>query len=385
MQKKKKIMILTDSLLVDGGATNVAIKHAIDFSKKHNVFYCYLLNKDNSSKYPFSRYRLNLKIPLFNSNFFSYLFGIINPISFLSLSYFLIFKQRGFNEIHIHTWVKGLSPIIILPAVFFSRAKLILFNHDYFQTCPNGVLFDFSSNEICNIKSPSVSCLTKQCTKLNMLFKVFIFLRFIIFKSCYFLLSKYYSERLSNIYVSDESRKIICTRESRGKTQNVVLDNRVKKNSRRVVIENNKIMAYIGRLSIEKGTLFLSRFAAKYRKEIFFIGKGKDILINKYALNEGWKDDSELKKFYTKLRYIIIPGQIMETDGLVIKEAGVLGIPCIISSRHIKANEVKDNNLGILFTDETSLMSALSLANQTEVAKSQSINCYKYYNSKYAY
>ena len=68
--------------------------------------------------------------------------------------------------VHLHTWVKALSPSVVGECTRLGF-NIVCTLHDYFSICPNGGLFDYQKRELCNLKPMSFECMTRHCDARN--------------------------------------------------------------------------------------------------------------------------------------------------------------------------------------------------------------------------
>lgn len=80
--------------------------------------------------------------------------------------------DRKDTIIHIHTWTKAISSII-LPIIHKNKFKAILTVHDYFTKCPNGGLFNYKKGCICYAKPVGVECIFSNCDSRNYIIKLY--------------------------------------------------------------------------------------------------------------------------------------------------------------------------------------------------------------------
>ena len=115
---------------------------------------------------------------------------------------------------------------------------------------------------------------------------------------------------MNMIYVSDFSKNLI-KRDINIKHKFHIIENPTfnNRNSKKINPEKNKKIGFLGRLSEEKGALFVAKNLSYIADQIIFIGDGKlknEILkINKNFVVTGWLTHEEVKKELKKLRAII--------------------------------------------------------------------------------
>ena len=158
MRVKKRLIILTDTLSIDGGASRIAYLTAKLMQKDFELI---VITGDRSNLLDIKTkyYSLNLNDSSTKS-LFSMLFSFS---SFIRLRNILKEIEITSSDIvHNHSWVKILSPSIF---ILLFKCNVVITAHDYFLKCPNGGFFNYQKKQICKLKPLTFSCLSSNCDK----------------------------------------------------------------------------------------------------------------------------------------------------------------------------------------------------------------------------
>lgn len=358
--QKANYLIVSDYASVNGGCAKVAIDTAVELSKngKNVIFFagggstCNELIGSNVKV-------INLNLPdLLGGNKISMIFkGIHNK-----------YVEKKFAElvdslpiecvIHIHSWMKVLSPSIF-KVLHKRKIKFFITAHDYFLICPNGGFYNYKKNCICSNKDRKKCCFVN-CDSRNYLIKIWRCIRSHkqakLLKKCnytVFTLSNLMKEQFDNYGIKTE-----------------LLHNPIHMNFDKNKIHMNKKrkFAYIGRLSKEKGvSLFCEALKiTNYEGIIFGNGPEFNKLNDEYKDNDnivfkGWLKFSEITNYFDEIIALVFPSTWYEGAPLIIPEVGSYGIPAIVSDACSGVEYILGNN-GDIFksNDIESLCSAMS-------------------------
>jgi glycosyltransferase involved in cell wall biosynthesis len=270
--------------------------------------------------------------------------GIWNPAAAQRLAAALAGRRAGDTVLHLHQWTRAFSPSIF-PVLGNSGHPLIVTLHDYFLACPNGVYYRFEKERPCDVRPMSAACLTAPCDPRNSFFKAIRTVRT--------GLTNYGLQRtrFDVIHVSDRGRDTI--------TPLLPFDLRHHRVDNPVMVENrppvdiapNAKVAYLGRLTHEKGADLVAAAAQEAGVGVLFIGDGplsNEIRrINPRAECLGWRSSAEVEALLrTRVRAVVAPSRWYETGPLTVYEALASGLPAIVSSRAGAAEKVAHGETG---------------------------------------
>lgn len=273
--------------------------------------------------------------------------GCWNKKAYDSFSELLTQFSSSDTVIHLHGWMKALSPSI-LAVTAKSKFQVVLTLHDYFTFCPNGGLFDYQKKRICKVTPSSFSCLCTNCDSRSYPQKVWRFLRQ-QFQNYYLNRNK----KLSVIYISETNRMV-----SEKALENVAkkwyfVQNPVELEENYVDISKNEKYLFMGRLSEEKGCALFCQAMKELNLKGIVVGDGylKKELERKFPNVEfkGWLSGEEKRNVVSSAKCFVFPSLWYEGAPLTIVEMKSRGLPLIVPDKCAAAEEVEDEVSGYVF------------------------------------
>lgn len=267
---------------------------------------------------------------------------------------------RGEVVVHVHSWVKCLSPAIF-PVLQKHAFPVVCTLHDYFWACPNGGFFDYPGARICERRPLSAACLAANCDSRSYAHKAWRVLRQFVQRAGLGA----GADAMTFVAVSDFSAEIL--RRYLGPAARLRrVDNPIAATPLPPADPAaSRQVAFVGRLSPEKGPEPLARAAARAAVDVVFMGEGACAPALARAPGRieltGWLKSDEVLARLRACRALVLPSLWYETQGLVVLEAAALGVPAIVPTRCAAADYVADGVTGLHFRsgDETSLYEAL--------------------------
>ena len=337
-----KFLIVSDYACINGGCAKVAIDTALGLSSMgHEVVFfagggetCFELEQSNIEV-------INLKLPdlLTGNKMLMFFRGIRNKKAMVALND-LLDKMKDEVIIHIHSWVKVLSP-----GIFFVLAKrkktFFITAHDYFLICPNGGYYNFKKNKICSL-SCRKKCIFVNCDSRNYIIKLWRYYRG--------LRQRNYLKKCSyNIITLSSLMKLQF--ELKGINSSIISNPINLYNGNISIDEDCTSFAYIGRLSSEKGVkLFCDALASTgYKGYIFGGGPLEKRLYNEYGKYGnihfmGWMSFDKISAFFPKILCLVFPSIWYEGAPLTIPECQSYGIYCLVSDACSGIEYLNKNN-----------------------------------------
>lgn len=373
-----KVLIISDYANINGGCAKVAIQTANGLAIKGNevVFFAGSGKPD--------KLLLNSNIRIVNINnhdlmsgnrikmFFK---GIKNKEAMKALDRLL--KTLGSDYIvHIHSWVKVLSPGIF-DVISKYKNRVFITAHDYFLICPNGGFYNYKKNiicdEICRKKCNSINCDSR-----NFLIKRWRLTRF---KKQSKLINKLDFQLIT---LSSLMKKQFDL----NKIPSIVLNNPIEMNtsSNNITELKELCFAYVGRLSFEKGVDIFCEALLKSGLKGYIFGDGP--LLNELRKNYncpniifmGWMKFDDILNHLNKIVSLVFPSRWYEGAPLTIPEFGSYGIPSIISNACSGVDYVIDDNSLIFNCDD---VNDLILKMKIAIEKYSDLNSRKTVSSSY--
>jgi glycosyltransferase involved in cell wall biosynthesis len=253
---------------------------------------------------------------------------------------------RGGTVLHLHQWTRSFSPSVF-PVLMRSGHPLAVTMHDYFLACPNGVYYRFDRAEPCRLTPLSPACLVAPCDPKSALHKAVRVVRTFATRAAV------RGGGFDVIHVSDRGRDTIAPFLPAGVRRHRV-DNPVQtaRAAPATIGEHSKI-AYVGRLTREKGADLVALAARQAGTPAMFIGEGP-LEAELRALNPaaeflGWRAPAEVDRLLREeARAVAAPSRWLETGPLTVYEAMAVGLPAIASVRAGAAEKVISGETGFV-------------------------------------
>ncbi|MDO9426113.1 MAG: glycosyltransferase [Methylobacterium sp.] len=248
--------------------------------------------------------------------------------------------------VHIHQWTRSLSPSVF-PALFSRDLPVVVTLHDYFMACPNGVYYRFDTEAPCTLTPLSPSCLAAPCDGKSRLHKLVRVGRNAVLRTT---LRRH---PLDVIHVCDAS--VARMGDLLGYLD--LTHHRVDNPVRAARAEPGDparadSVAFVGRLTREKGADLVAAAAARAGLPALFIGAGPlEAELRAYPNVEilGWQSPEAVwETIRTRARALIAPSRWYETGPLTVYEALAHGVPVITSTRAGAGEKIVDGVNGFV-------------------------------------
>lgn len=251
--------------------------------------------------------------------------------------------------LHLHQWSRAFSPAV-LPVLRARPAPTVLTLHDYFLACPNGVYYRFDRAEPCALPPMSASCLTAPCDPKSRLHKAVRVARAAALRVAMG------RGTLDVIHVCDASLARIEGLAGEGRLRHHRIDNPVGiAPGAPAEPARGDAVAYVGRLTAEKGADLVAEAARRAGLPALFVGAGplEASLRARGAEVIGWRAPSEVAAILrSRARAVCAPSRWYETGPLTVYEALAQGIPAVASTRSGAAEKVRHGETGLVVEPE---------------------------------
>jgi glycosyltransferase involved in cell wall biosynthesis len=140
-------------------------------------------------------------------------------------------------------------------------------------------------------------------------------------------------------------------------------------------VARNRGVAYVGRLTEEKGVLVLAEAARRAGVPVRFVGDGpmrtRILALNPDALITGWLDEPAAIAAMREARAVVAPSLWYETGPLTVMQAAACGIGAIASASIGAAADIVPGETGLLVPagDVGALAEALTRASGDEAVR----------------
>jgi glycosyltransferase involved in cell wall biosynthesis len=347
------VVVVTDSLTIDGGSASVALRSAMALARSGIQVTVFAAAGDASPELSECR---NLRIvstaqgeALASRNRLTgAVRGLWNGRAYTAMSDLLATLDPQRTVVHLHSWTKALSSSVVA-SVVRARFPIVLTLHEYFSACPTGCLYLHRDRQVCTLRPMSAACIAKDCDSRSYVFKLYRVARQIIGRT----IGRIPSGIAHYITVSAFSRRVIEPFLPAQRTL-YAIDNPVDVTREpRVRAESNAAVVFVGRLSPEKGGALLAEAARLARVKVVFIGDGSERAAieraNPDAQITGWLDKVGVAAALRSARCLVLPSLWYETLGLVVLEAAALGIPAIVPDGTAARDLIVPGGTGLSF------------------------------------
>ncbi|WP_244564542.1 glycosyltransferase family 4 protein [Rhizobium sullae] len=355
-----RLIVVNDVSVVRGGATKVAIQ-CLQACVRAVVDCTFFVGDDGAGLKEYGLHIPTVALgekPLRDGPDITNIFDRhFNKRAYEALSK-LLWESSEETVVHVHGWNQILSPSIF-HALAQSRARVIITAHDFFLNCPNGGRLNYKSGEICPVKPMSFECLATNCDKRNYLHKLWRFRRML----GQIGVGNAFWERIEVILVH-EKMEAYLTPGPIGNFQTLRTPTEPLTWRPTEPWRRERIM-FLGRMTWEKGVRTLGEALRMTGEPATLIGRGPLLEEMQVTLPHcwvpGWLDDATVSELADQARIFVMPSRMPEPYGLVAAEAIMSGIPVIISSNALIAEEIEENGAGLVFKsgDAASLAEAL--------------------------
>ncbi len=374
-----RVIIVTDEFVITGGCAKVALQ-CLEASLEAGLETAVLVGddgKDILERFPQVKTVALGEIPLRDSQKISdVVTKTYNQRAHEAMKSLLDWAGPD-AVVHVHGWSQILSPSIFY-ALSKSPARVLVTAHDFFLNCPNGGLINYNSGEICRVQPMSMACLGSNCDKRSYTHKLWRFNRQLVqagagddFWSKVGVILVH--ENMAGYYGGSPLREFLTLR-----TPSEPLT-RAQFNP----WENQQI-TFLGRMTWEKGVRTLAEALNLTQKAAVLIGRGplqEEIKTTlPHCQIKGYLSDEEVSQEATRSRYFIMPSRMPEPYGLVAAEAIMSGLPVIVSSNSLNAEEIGREGAGLVFQsgDAESLAAAIRRMDDDGLVKELSLGARAY-------
>ena len=342
MRNIENVITINDFNFSQGGASKVAIDTANILAKSgvKSVFISAVANDNLCTLLPeVIQYKFNGREFLQYNN---KLKGMLNGLKCSEFACYVedvlsMFPPEN-TVVHVHGWTKACSSSFF--EVLKKRGyKTYLTLHEYFTVCPNGAYYNYVTNKACEKKACSVNCLFANCDSRNYIFKLYRFVRELVYKKNLdfntiipIYISEFEKEKLESLIKAPKGYLI------ENPVESLELQKRAK----------DYDFVYIGRTSKEKGIdLFLELAKAFPDRKFLVVGQLNSKKLSNLSIT-GWVTEDEVNAYLMRSKILVFPSMWPETFGLNVIKALSMGIMCLVSSNTAAERYVNQNN-GIVF------------------------------------
>lgn len=262
-----------------------------------------------------------------------------------------VLERHKPDVVHVHNFLP-----ILTPSIFYACNEVgipvVLSVHNYRLLCSNGLLYrDSGVCEECISKKIGWPAIKNGCYQNSRIKTIFPVISNAVHSGI-----NTWSRHISKvIFLTDFSRKIFMRSHINFKpSQVVVKPNFVEDRGYRY--DKKDYFLFVGRLSEEKGILYIIEGCIKTKSRLKIAGQGPlEEAVRNYAAQYdfieyyGFQNQEELRELYLHAKALITASQMYETFGLVITEAFSYGTPVIAPDFGAARHLVKEDYNGALY------------------------------------
>jgi len=345
----ERVVILNDASVAKGGATGIALESA-ELLTERGVAVTFISGDDGEAARaagrPFEIVSLGGTHILKGSRAKAVLNGLYNADAARFLADWIRRNDTPGTVYHLHGWSKVLSPSVFR-ALRPVASRLIVNAHDFFLVCPNGGFFNFQTGKPCDLAPMGLACLGTNCDRRHYAHKLWRSAR----QSVRRILCDFGAEG-STILAVHEGMLPHLARGGIAEARLKALRNPATPwREERIAAERNRAFVFVGRLESDKGIDLLAAAARKAGVPLKIIGGGplEAYLAAGYPEAErvGWKTRDEIAHEIADARALVMPSRYREPFGLVAMEALTSGLPIVVPSYAMIAEDVTEGGFGL--------------------------------------
>lgn len=254
-------------------------------------------------------------------------------------------EDPGRTIVILHQWTRYLSPAALGLA---NRFPVMVYMHDYFWTCPNGIYYDFREHRPCDRQPMGIRCLAANCDRQGRVQKIGRVAR----QAARHWVTPSRPSRRLFLHLSEQARR----------TAEPLLPG-----ERHAILYNPLPLAarsppppalprydvgYFGRLERDKGVAALADAVAALGLTGLFVGQGAlegDLAATAGVEHRGWAARDAMPAAMRSCAVVVLPSLWHETWGLIVPEAMAAGVPVLVSARAGSAELVRRFGGGAIF------------------------------------
>lgn len=271
--------------------------------------------------------------------------AIYNPQARQRLAAALDEEDPETTIVILHQWTRYLSPAAL---GFVSRFPTMIYMHEYFWPCPNGLYYDFSIQRPCTRRPMGVPCLAASCDRHGRVQKIGRVVRQAVRQT----LTRGNAKRRLFLHLSEQARRTAAPLLS-GERHTILYNSLPPTDgASEPVLAPRYDVGYFGRLEADKGVAILADAVARHGLAAMFVGQGsleKELATVPGVECRAWQPRATMAAAMRSCAAVALPSLWHETWGLIIPEAMAAGVPVLVSDRAGSAELVRRFGGGATF------------------------------------
>ncbi|MEG3164804.1 glycosyltransferase [Sphingomonas sp. PB2P19] len=271
--------------------------------------------------------------------------GIYNPPARTALAHALADEDPDTTLVILHQWTRYLSPAALSVA---TRFPTMVYMHDYFWACPNGLYYDFQEERPCDRRPMGVRCLSAACDRQGRVTKIGRVARQAVRQAA----TNGPPARRLFLHLSEQAQRTAAP--LLPGERHAILYNPLPMPEAAAPppSEASHDVGYFGRLEADKGVGLLVDAVDELGLTGLFVGQGS--VEPRFADSPGidhraWQPRDTMMAAMRSCRVVVLPSLWHETWGLIIPEAMAAGVPVLVSCRAGSAELVRRFGGGATF------------------------------------
>lgn len=270
--------------------------------------------------------------------------AIYNPQARTALTAALATEDPDTTLVILHQWTRYLSPAAL---GVVSRFPTMVYMHDYFWACPNGVYYDFRQHRPCDRRPMGVRCLGANCDREGRVRKLGRVAR----QAAREATTRGEPDRRLFLHMSEHAQRTIAPLLP-GERHAIVYNPLPPTGDRRAPSAPRYDVGYFGRLEEDKGVAALIEAVRADGRSGLFVGQGSldaELTAAPGIEHRAWQPRETIAAAMRTCAIVVLPSLWHETWGLVVPEAMVAGVPVLVSTRAGSAELVRRFGGGATF------------------------------------
>jgi glycosyltransferase involved in cell wall biosynthesis len=271
--------------------------------------------------------------------------AIYNPEARTALNAELAEEDSDTTLVILHQWTRYLSPAAL---AVVDRFPTMIYMHDYFWACPNGVYYDFREERPCDRQPMGPRCLSANCDRQGRVQKLGRVAR----HAARQVSTRSPAGRRLFLHLSEQAQRTAAPLLP-GERHAILYNPLPIAGSSALPAERPRYdVGYFGRLETDKGVGLLADAVAGAGLTGLFVGQGslepmlRDI---PGVEHRPWQPRDTMADAMRSCAVVVLPSLWHETWGLIIPEAMVAGVPVLASTRAGSAELVRRFGGGATF------------------------------------
>ena len=270
--------------------------------------------------------------------------AIYNPAARAALASELAGADPDATLVILHQWTRFLSPAALRVA---ARFPTMIYMHDYFWACPNGLYYDFREARPCTRRPMGARCLAADCDRGGRVQKLGRVAR----QAAKQIATAGDPQRRLFLHLSENAQRTAAPLLP-GERHSVLYNPLPLGEAPPPAPLPTYDIGYFGRLERDKGVESLVDALAATRMTGLFVGEGSlSPLLGEAAgvTHRPWQARDTMAVAMRSCGVVVLPSLWNETWGLIAPEAMAAGVPVLVSARAGSAELVRRFGGGQVF------------------------------------